>query len=186
MKDRDFIIVAFAVIDTNVIISSFIGSKKTATKEIMEYIDNGNIIPLFDQRIIDEYYEVIQRFYSTAETEEIIEKIKDKGYFVNDVQQTKEYFKDKTDIPFFEIKESAKELEPYLVTGNIKHYPDDSARTPAFVVDVLRYLNGFVIRDKEQYLADLKEIVDSLANNTKYTKAVPEKDNERSWKPKGR
>ena len=64
----EFIVIAFAVIDTNVIISSLIGNKETATKNIIEMVKHGNIIPLFDTRMLDEYYEIISRFYDEEET----------------------------------------------------------------------------------------------------------------------
>ena len=43
------IVKAFAVIDTNVIVSSMLGNKESATKTVMEYVSSGNIIPLLTE-----------------------------------------------------------------------------------------------------------------------------------------
>ncbi len=162
MEDRDFIIIAFAVIDTNVVVSSMLGNKRSATKDIFEYIEHGNIIPLYDKRILDEYEEVLSRFFTEDITSDKISDIVNHGYLVTDIEETREYFAEKTDIPFFEVKESSKELDSYLITGNPKHYPENSTRTAAFVIDVMKYLNGFVLKDKEKYLEDIKELINNL------------------------
>ncbi|MBR1743041.1 MAG: PIN domain-containing protein [Lachnospiraceae bacterium] len=170
MEDKEFIVVAFAVIDTNVVISSMLGNKRSATKEIFHFIKNGNIIPLYDRRILGEYKEVLERFFTEDISSEKISEIVEHGYLVTDIKETREYFADKTDIPFFEVKESSKELDAYLITGNTKHYPENSTRTAAFVIDVMQYLNRFVLKDKEKYLQDIKERIEHL-DSEKYVKA---------------
>ena len=159
---NDFIVVSFAVVDTNVIVSSMVGDRPSATKDIMKLIEAGNIITLFDGRMMKEYVDVMRRFFSDGIIIGKLSIIAEHGYLVNDIVATKEYFKDKSDIPFFEVKESSKELDPYLITGNPKDYPDGSTRSAAFVVDVLKYLNGFVLNDKERYLSDIKDLIDNL------------------------
>ena len=166
MEDKIYI-KAFAVIDTNVIISSMLGTKPSSTKEIMSMIKNGNLIPLYDQRMIDEYSEVIGRFFEDDIVEEKISEIIENGYMVMDIKETISDFADKDDIPFFEVKESTKELDPYLITGNTKDFPEDKAVTPAFVIKVMRYLNRFVINDKEKFLKDFDTILKDL-DPTKY------------------
>lgn len=169
MGNNDFIIVSFAVIDTNVLVSSMLGNKPSATKDIINYISSDNIIPLFDQRMLDEYNEVLQRFFTEDVIKAKLQPFLDKGFLVADVEETKEFFADKDDIPFFEVKESAKELEPYLITGNTKHYPPETTRTASFVVEVMKYLNNFVIRDRENYLQNISSLIDSL-DKSKYIK----------------
>ena len=46
---------AFAVIDTNVIISAMATNNKSAGHDIMNYVENNNIIPVFDERMLFEY-----------------------------------------------------------------------------------------------------------------------------------
>ena len=168
-ENHDFVIVVFAVIDTNVIVSSMLGNKNSSTKELIRYISSGNIITLYDERMIAEYEDVLGRFFTDDIVGEKINSIINGGYLVTDITQTEEFFLDKTDIPFFEVKESAKELDPYLITGNARHYPENTTRTAAFVVDIMKYLNGFVIKDKERYLEDIKKAVDGL-DKKKYIK----------------
>ena len=43
---------SFAVIDTNVVVSSVI-SKTGFPKIIIEYVEEGNIIPIYDKRILN-------------------------------------------------------------------------------------------------------------------------------------
>ncbi len=166
---ENLMIICFAVIDTNVIVSSMVGNKQSATKDIIDYISSGNVIPLYDQRMLDEYCEVLQRFFTDDIVKDKISLFIEKGYLVADIEKTKEYFVDKDDIPFFEVKESSKELDPYLISGNIKHYPSEAARTPAFVVEVLKYLNNFIILDKKAYLENIQKVINSL-DKEKYIK----------------
>lgn len=49
---------AFAVIDTNVIIS-FLLSKSSFPALVCDLIGSGNIIPLFGERMLDEYYTIL-------------------------------------------------------------------------------------------------------------------------------
>ena len=166
---NDVIIKVFAVIDTNVIISSMIGDKPSSTKKLLNWVEEGNVILLYDQRILDEYIEVLSRFFSESIVKEKLTGIIDNGYLVTDIEETREYFKDKDDIPFFEVKESAKELEPYLVTGNAKHFPEGTTRTATFVVDIMEYLNRFIVKDKKKYLEEFQSFLNNL-DKEKYIK----------------
>ena len=166
--DKDLVIVAFAVIDTNVIVASMLGNRPSATKDIMSYVDNGNIIPVFDERVTDEYYEVLNRFFTEDIVIQKLGTIINSGILVKDVEKTKEFFKDKKDIPFFEVKEAATELDPYLITGNTKDFPEGTTRTPAFVVDVLQYLNNFIVKDIKHYLEEINKTISELSKE-KYT-----------------
>ena len=177
MENNNFIIISFAVIDTNVLVSSMLGNKPSATKDVINYISSGNIIPLFDQRMLDEYNEVLQRFFTEDVIKDRLQPFLDKGFLVLDVEKTKEFFADRDDIPFFEFKESAKELEPYLITGNTKHYPPETTRTASFVVEVMKYLNNFIVKDKENYLQNINSIIESL-DKSKYVKIGNDYDKE--------
>ena len=169
MNQKELLVVSFAIIDTNVLVSSMLGNKPSSTKDVVNFITTGNIIPLYDQRILDEYYTVLSRYFTDDIVRDKLSIFFENGYLVSDIEETKVFFSDRSDIPFFEVKESAKELDPYLITGNTKHYPVDSTRTPAFVVDVMKYLNGFVVIDKERYLNTLDALLESL-DKDKYIK----------------
>ena len=135
--ERKLTIRAFAVIDTNVIVASLLGNKKSSTKDIMELIRLGDIITLFDRRMTDEYYEVLSRFFTSDIVVEQIGTIVNNGYLVRNIRKTSEYFKDKSDIPFFEVKENAKELDPYLITGNAKDFDIENIDAKAKTISCL-------------------------------------------------
>ena len=169
MKNDNFIVVAFAVIDTNVIVSSMLGNKPSSTKDVLNLVESGNILPLFDMRMIKEYWDVLNRFFTEDIVVDKLSSVINNGFLVTNVEETKTFFKDKDDIPFFEVMESSKELDAYLITGNTKHFPEGTTRTAAFVMDVLKYLNGFVLKDKESYLKEIRGLIDSL-DKEKYLK----------------
>ena len=117
----------YAVIDTNVIVSAMLKSS-SIPGFILEFALNGIIIPVFNNDIISEYRTVLMRpkFHLTAE-------------IVNDLIQTLEYcgeyikperldinLPDPKDVIFYEVvMEKRKENTAYLVTGNIKHFPEE-------------------------------------------------------------
>ena len=52
----------YAVIDTNVLISSLLTKHvDSATSKIMDTVASGDVIPLYNQKILDEYDEVLHR-----------------------------------------------------------------------------------------------------------------------------
>ncbi len=109
----------FAVIDTNVIVSSII-SDCGFPAQVVRLTQDGNIIPIFDGRILDEYYHVLHypKFHFSEQIiYNTLRRIVENGIFINDVEQARIELKDKGDIPFFEVKESSQDLDSYLVTG---------------------------------------------------------------------
>lgn len=62
----------YAVVDTNVIVSSFISkSPESPTKKIVQMILDGSIIPLYDEDVISEYNVVLKRSKFHIEEEKI-------------------------------------------------------------------------------------------------------------------
>lgn len=52
----------YAVFDTNVIVSSLLAKRTdTATAKVIDAISSGDIIPLYNQEILEEYDEVLHR-----------------------------------------------------------------------------------------------------------------------------
>lgn len=165
--NKDYNIKVFAVIDTNVVISSMMGNKPdTSTKQIMNYIQTENIIPLFDERMLQEYNEVLLRYFTPDVTEDKLLSIINYGLLVTDIKATKELFVDKDDIPFFEVKESTKELDSYLITGNVKHYPENSSVTSSNMIQMMNYMNRFIYpANKESYLKGIVDTINSLKSD---------------------
>ena len=130
----------YAVIDTNVVVSSML-KKESVPWLIMNMVDENTIIPLLNQDILNEYIEVITRNkfnFSEASINEIVNRIKEKAIFI-EKEQTLEDFIDKDDIVFFEIVMSARStMDAYLITGNMEHYPIRSyIVTPAQMLEII-------------------------------------------------
>ena len=108
---------------------------------ILEFALRGIIIPVLNEEIIREYRTVLMRpkFHLTAE-------------IVNDLIQTLEYYgeyieperldiklPDPKDVIFYEVvMEKRKGNMTYLVTGNIKHFPQEYfIVTPRELINIL-------------------------------------------------
>ena len=130
----------FVVVDTNVIVSAMLaGSKPSPTKEIMLYIFSGSIVPLFNDEIIKEYEEVLNREKFGFVKEDIrfvIDNIRQKGLYCERTFST-EFFQDVKDKVFYEIALSKD--DSYLVTGNKRHFPVvPSVVTPTEMVMIIQ------------------------------------------------
>ena len=114
----------FAVIDTNVIVSALLSRKRdAATVRVLKAVQNGLILPLVHQQIIDEYKDVLCRPKFRLPNQliyAITEQMKSTGLFL-DRTQSNEIFPDPKDVVFYEVALSKK--DSFLVTGNIKHFP---------------------------------------------------------------
>lgn len=115
----------YAVIDTNVLVSAAL-KWDSVHGSIIDLAFNDVIIPLLNQKIIDEYQEVLLRpkFHLTKKiVGDIIDEIKSHGIFVNEKHIQIE-MPDPKDRVFYEVTmEERKSEDAYLITGNIKHFP---------------------------------------------------------------
>ena len=115
----------YAVIDTNVVVSSFL-KRDSIPNEIVQMSLNGPIIPLLNEEIINEYQDVLLRnkFGFSEETiKTFIEELMKRGVFL-DRTQADELFSDQDDVVFYEIVLTARTAtNAYLITGNKKHFP---------------------------------------------------------------
>lgn len=161
---------SFAVIDTNVIISSLMSD--SYPRQTLNLVETQNIIPIFDNRMLKEYYDVLNRdkFHFSSQTiYDTMYVIVDNGILINDVEQAKAKFSDRTDIPFFEVKESSEELDSYLVTGNKKHFPESSSTvTPKELLNIMEKLDKWVAVDFD-YEKNIEEIKQMQTSTSKYT-----------------
>lgn len=86
-------------------------------------IQDGNVILVYDNRMLKEYEEVFhyEKLKISEETfQKIFNLIFHSGLLIQDVEATKAELLDKSDIPFFEVKESSDDFDSVLVTGNLK------------------------------------------------------------------
>lgn len=115
----------YAVIDTNVIVSSML-CKTSYPGRILELIKNNTITPLYCSEIIDEYQDVLIRNkfgFDEKEVHDLIKTIVKNG---KDYERTEtnEKFVDEDDVVFYEVVMTGnKEKSCWLVTGNKRHYP---------------------------------------------------------------
>ena len=130
----------YAVIDTNVLVSAFLKST-SVPRIVLDYVFAGDIIPLFNEEILTEYKEVLNRpkFYFPKEAVEIVvNKIKEIGIHFDSIS-VNENLPDPKDIVFYAVTMNARnENDAYLVTGNIKHFPEKPfVVTPRQMLDIV-------------------------------------------------
>lgn len=132
----------YAVIDTNVIVSSMLKHNSIPGK-IIDLIFEKSIIPLLNEEIIDEYYEVLSRNmfgFNKEVIDNTINEIKLSGIFL-ERKEALEAFIDSDDIVFYEIVMSARNtMDAYLITGNLKHYPvRNYVVTPREMLEIIEH-----------------------------------------------
>ena len=130
----------YAVIDTNVIVSSFL-KEGSVPDQVVTLALNGPIIPLVNDEIIFEYTEVLTRNkfgLSESEVSVFLNEFIKRALFL-DKTKTNEDFDDPDDIVFYEIVLTARSAtNAYLITGNKKHYPIKSfVVTPREMIEII-------------------------------------------------
>ena len=134
----------YAVIDTNVIVSSML-KHDSIPGEILDLVISKTIIPLLNKEIIEEYEDVLKRNkfgFDNLQVDNLIANIKANSIFL-EREQTLEEFIDEDDIVFYEIVMSARNtVDAFLITGNIKHYPiRNYVVTPKQMIDIINSKN---------------------------------------------
>lgn len=161
---------AFAVLDTNVLVSAVISSSGYPY-DILRLIQSGNVIPIFDERMLNEYKEVFhydKLKISEKTFQQTFNLILKSGLLIRDVETTKAQFLDRSDIPFFEVKESSEEFDSVLVTGNLKHYPEQrDIITPKEFILLLDQMERFIKIDFD-YEKNVQQIIGDQIASGKY------------------
>ena len=129
----------FAVFDTNVLVSAMIThNSDSATVKVLEQVVKGRIVPLFNDEILLEYQEVLNRDKFNLREDDILnmlDLIIDNGCWAGR-RATDLPFTDADDIVFFEIAMSKDGA--FLVTGNTKHFPKvPTVVTPAEMLEIM-------------------------------------------------
>ena len=133
----------YAVIDTNVLVSALL-KWDSIPGQVVQQTYAHEIIPVFNDSILQEYEEVLSRekFHFPKETVEfLLSRLKAIGESMTTVESLVGNFPDPKDVVFFEVTmEKNKTDDAFLVTGNLKHFPKHSkVVTPA---DMLRILDN--------------------------------------------
>ena len=114
----------YAVIDTNVLVSALLSRfKDTSTVQLLQLLILGEITPIYNDEIFEEYQTVLTRskfgFPDTLidETLDVIRR-----YGINSSgTEASEQLPDPKDVVFYEVALSVE--DSFLVTGNTKHFP---------------------------------------------------------------
>ena len=130
----------FAVIDTNVIVSAML-KKDSMPAQVLKEVLVGNINMLVNEEILDEYIEVLSRKkfrFPIDAVINLITEIKKQAIYV-DRTPLDEYMPDPDNAVFYEIvMEERKNVDTYLVTGNLKHFPEKPfVVTPAEMIEII-------------------------------------------------
>ena len=122
----------FAVFDTNVLVSAMITHHSdSATVKVLEQVVKGRIVPLFNDEILLEYQEVLNR----DDILNMLDLIIDNGCWAGR-RATDFPFTDADDIVFFEVAMTKEGT--FLVTGNTKHFPKvPTVVTPAEMLEIM-------------------------------------------------
>lgn len=131
----------YAVFDTNVLVSSLLAKRKDSpTAMVVDAVAAGDLIPLYNQEILDEYDEVFHRAkfpFSENSIRRILMMIRENGMEVFPYP-TGEILPDMDDLVFYEVVMDKRSDDAYLITGNIKHFPKrEYIVTPAEMMAII-------------------------------------------------
>jgi len=124
------------VLDTNILVSSQITQKGNPAL-IVQRVLEGELTACYSHTILHEYAVVLSRsqfHLSEKNNNSLLDGITRMGILVSNWKKSDIIFIDETDRKFYEV---AKQTHAVLITGNLKHYPDDPCvMTPAqFLAD---------------------------------------------------
>ena len=153
----------YAVIDTNVIISSMLSANPNSpTKEVINNVWENIITPMINADIIEEYCGVLSRskfHFTETDIKEMLNLFRFKGeeYIPECIRDE---FTDPDDVIFYETYLMRE--DSYLVTGNLKHFPSEPRiLPPADIVKIIMLSKN-----------DTSILSEPRARYTSYTKDV--------------
>ena len=131
----------YAVIDTNVIVSALL-KWNSVPGVVLQAVFNGFVVPVYNDEILNEYRNVLNRpkfGFSSELISETISQIESLGVMENALETVAEAMPDPKDIVFYSIALShGKTAETHLVKGNVKHFPANPiVVTPRQMLDIL-------------------------------------------------
>lgn len=142
----------YAVIDTNVLVSAALAKdqNKSVPYMIIKEIAKKSFVPLIDNAIVEEYSEVLGRSKFCLQknvSNEILNTVVANALKVS-VPKTGKILPDMDDVIFYDVAFGNKDKGAYLVTGNIKHFPDcDFVVTPRNFLSVVNPVVPSVVND---------------------------------------
>ena len=132
-----------AVIDTNVLVSAYLTKNQdSSTAKVWSAVLNGDITPMYNEEIIEEYTDVLNRKKFNIPEQlinDVLNHILENGV-IGERILSDDFFPDPKDIVFYEVAQLKDDA--YLVTGNTKHFPKNPiVVTPAEMLDILKAEN---------------------------------------------
>lgn len=130
----------YAVIDTNVLVSAAM-NPESVPGHVLELVLGGVIVPILNKEIIDEYHDVLLRpkfGFPEQIVSDILNEFNSQGITI-DAEHIDINMPDPKDLVFYEVvMEGRKKDDAYLVTGNIKHFPNKPfIVTPRQMIDII-------------------------------------------------
>jgi putative PIN family toxin of toxin-antitoxin system len=113
--------IVYAVIDTNVLVSAMLSNHPdSATVQVVSRLIKGEITPIYSEKIMHEYKEVLGRKKFKFKSEEVsyILSFFTKYGILVEASETGVMLPDMKDLPFYEVVMEKKDNNGYLVTGN--------------------------------------------------------------------
>ena len=100
--------------------------ENAATVQVVSRLFSGDVIPVFSDDILAEYNEVLRRKkfnFSEDVVRTLLDTITSIGESITP-SPSGEDLPDLKDLPFYEVVLEKEADNAYLITGNIKHFPD--------------------------------------------------------------
>ena len=131
-----------SVIDTNVLVSALFSKDDSNPTKIINYMFSGKLDPVYSYLIIKEYYDVLKREkfkFNKQDIVDLINYIIHVGHFVVPLE-SKIKILDESDRKFYDAyKTQSKINKTYLVTGKLKHFPNENnILSPNAMVSLLK------------------------------------------------
>lgn len=158
------------VLDTNVLVSGLL-SPVPPPGRIVDLLNQGTLIPLFDTRVLAEYEAVLSRprfHFPASVVRALLDNIELGGVVVSASLLPGILLPDISDLPFLEV--AAAGSADYLITGNGVHFAPIKGEHAVEVISPRRYIEVVAggesprIREQrlnEMYTAGLKDLTDA-------------------------
>jgi len=130
----------FVVIDTNVLVSALLSRHPdSATSIILSNLFDEKVIPLYNDEILKEYYEVLHRpkfKFSNDDVQLVLSAIIEYGISSERISCS-EKIPDPKDVVFYEVAISKE--GSFLITGNARHFPKKPiVVTPSEFIEIMK------------------------------------------------
>ena len=110
-----------AVIDTNILVSALLSKHAdSATVKVIEKLFDGEIIPVYSNEITNEYR---KKFKFDCNIVDYLVSAIEKFGILTTPTSLNITLPDMKDLPFYEVVMEKRADNAFLVTGNLKHFP---------------------------------------------------------------